>query len=123
MSNILVPLTTANGRQSIVSEHFGSAPYFAVVESESGKCSIIENGGCHHPQGECSHGDVFAQHQATVLLCKGIGGRAASRVEASGVAIYVVPQANSLDEALQLLQNGSLQQFAAGDACRGHNCH
>ncbi|MGC9060561.1 MAG: NifB/NifX family molybdenum-iron cluster-binding protein [Thermoplasmata archaeon] len=44
---IVIPVEENRGKESIVCEHFGRAPYFAVYDREKEKLEIVENRSEH----------------------------------------------------------------------------
>jgi Dinitrogenase iron-molybdenum cofactor len=51
---IRIPITCDEGLDSLISSHFGSAPLFAVVDSESGVVRRLTNARAVHEHGACS---------------------------------------------------------------------
>jgi predicted Fe-Mo cluster-binding NifX family protein len=103
-----------------ISEHFGRSKGFLVLEVVSGKIrkrELRENGMVHsHAQGECdshSHGThshagiLSALHDCQLVLCLGMGGRAAEALEANGINTLLVSP-GSVDEAVASYLAGSL---------------
>jgi predicted Fe-Mo cluster-binding NifX family protein len=50
---ICIPVMDDRGLDSPVSAHFGSAPAFMIVDTDSGHCRIIANNNHHHAHGMC----------------------------------------------------------------------
>jgi predicted Fe-Mo cluster-binding NifX family protein len=50
---LCVPTQTREGKQAQVFEHFGSAPFFTLVDTESQSVEIVENANQHHEHGMC----------------------------------------------------------------------
>ena len=48
---ICIPTTDNNGLESRAHGHFGSAPYFAVVDTETGAVRVEANAGQRHRHG------------------------------------------------------------------------
>ena len=120
---IIIPLDENNGLGSKVCEHFGSAPFFGVVESESGQVEITGNPNMHHDHGQCTPADAFAETGAGAVIVNGIGARAAARLQSLGIDIYMAAQAWSLADAIESFGNGALQKVGPQTACEGHGCH
>jgi predicted Fe-Mo cluster-binding NifX family protein len=117
---IIIPLEEHNGPESKVSEHFGRAPFFAVVETATGSINIIDNGDLNHENGQDSPVESFASMGIGAVLCNGIGAGAASRLKALGIRIYMVELAPTLVDALERYESGSLMKFETRQACPGH---
>ncbi|ACD90216.1 MAG: dinitrogenase iron-molybdenum cofactor biosynthesis protein [Chlorobium limicola] len=120
---VVIPLDESAGQASKVCEHFGSAPFFAVSDTETGAFEITANGDSQHDHGQCTPADVFTGMGVDAVICNGIGARAASRLQMSGVAVYIANHARTAEEALKRFNSGSLTQVTGQQACQGHDCH
>jgi predicted Fe-Mo cluster-binding NifX family protein len=120
---IIVPLDEQAGRQSRVSEHFGSAPFYALANTEAGSIEIIPNTSMHHDHGQCTPADLFSGSGIEAVLCNGIGGRAAARLQMMGIAVYLAEPAVTVEDALALFSSGSLAKICMEHLCHGHDCH
>lgn len=52
--NICVPTLEDKGMDSVAYGHFGSAPYFIMVDVAAGATKTIHNGNEHHAHGACN---------------------------------------------------------------------
>lgn len=120
---LIVPLDSNEGLFFAVSDHFGSAPWYAHVESDSGLFEIVENGNRYHAHGECTPAGQFAGMGASAVLCNGIGARAAAKLQSLGIEIYVAGLAPTLADALHRYGNGRMVRMNTRQACSGHDCH
>ncbi len=120
---VITPLDENEGILSKVCEHFGSAPFFAISDTESGDVTIIDNSNSHHEHGQCTPADLFTGMGIDAVVCNGIGARAASRMQASGIDIYMAGFASTLEDALSRFKAGSLTRVGPKQACEGHDCH
>ncbi len=85
---IAIPLADNNGENSKISEHFGHAPYFAIVEvhdNEEIELEIIENPLLEHGPGELP--EFLKSQQVEIIIVRGIGKRAISFFENFGVKV------------------------------------
>ncbi len=120
---IIVPLHEQAGMHSIVSEHFGSAPFFAVADTEANSVEFIPNASMHHDHGQCTPADFFSQLGINVVLCKGIGAGAIAKLQRMGIEVYMAEQSPTLEEALLRFNNKTLTKATTLHACQGHGCH
>lgn len=120
---IIVPLDEQAGQNSRMSEHFGSAPFFAVAESENSSFEIIPNTSMHHDHGQCTPADFFSELGVNVLLCNGIGAGAANKLQMMGIDIYMAAMSPTLETALARFSQGALSKVTEEKTCHGHNCH
>ncbi len=50
---ICIPTMDDHGLKGMPSDHFGSAPFFTFVDTETGEVETQPNGGAHHVHGAC----------------------------------------------------------------------
>ena len=120
---VIIPLTEEAGLKSPMSEHFGSAPFYGIADTERSSVEIIPNSYMHHDHGQCTPADFFAELGVDVLLCNGIGARAANKLQAMNIEIYMADMAPTLEEALARFGQGTLSKVSPQQACQGHDCH
>ncbi|MGA3166905.1 MAG: NifB/NifX family molybdenum-iron cluster-binding protein [Terriglobia bacterium] len=105
-----------------ISEHFGRSAAFLIFEIENGQIKSHElksNGAKHsHAQGACDHhsaeskphnhaGILAALEGCEVVICAGMGQRAAEALRASGTQIVVTEPA-SAEETVAAYLDGRL---------------
>lgn len=120
---IIIPLGEDAGLNSAVHDHFGSCPFYALVNTQDGSLAILPNAAMHHDHGQCTPADLFAANGIDAVLCKGIGAGAISRLQALGITVYTMPTARTADEAIEAFNQGTLEKVNAHHTCQGHNCH
>ncbi len=120
---VIIPLDEQAGQNSTVSAHFGSAPFFAVADTEAKTIEIIPNASMHHDHGQCTPADFFSQLGINVVLCNGIGAGAIARLQMMGIDVYMAEQSPTCAIALTRFSNGALNKLTAQQACQGHGCH
>ncbi|PLV57189.1 NifB/NifX family molybdenum-iron cluster-binding protein [Thermotoga sp. SG1] len=86
---IVIPVSENKGKDSPISEHFGRAPYFAFMKVEDGKILDIfveENPFAQdHVAGAVPN--FVRQKGADLVIARGIGKKAVSVFESSGVKV------------------------------------
>ena len=120
---VIVPLNEKAGQNSKTSEHFGSAPFFAITDTVTGSLEIIANTSMHHNHGKCTPADLFSQLKIDAVLCNGIGAGAVARLQMIGIEVYMAARASTLEEALTLFSKGKLTKVTAQQTCQAHACH
>jgi predicted Fe-Mo cluster-binding NifX family protein len=113
-----------------LSEHFGRSAAFLVFELENGRITKSERrpNGMNHArgEGECHHGGGGGHSHANmvttlagcdVVLCGGIGSRAAAALKAGGITPVPVSATGSAEELVTAYAAGSLIA-SAGSFCR-----
>jgi len=101
---------------SRVSEHFGRARCFVLVDLDSGRHTIHNN----HPRGLSSH--TAGMQAAGTLLSLGvevvvaghIGPKAFATLQSAGVPVYRFRQ-GTVRQAVERLKSGRLKRFAGPD--------
>jgi predicted Fe-Mo cluster-binding NifX family protein len=117
--NICVPATQDLGLKSPVSAHFGSAPLFIVVDTDTGVCQTIPNLNMHQGHGGCQPLRVLAGHAIDGIVVGGIGMGAMMKLRAAGIRVYMADQA-TVEEAVAACKAGTLQEADPAQACAHH---
>jgi predicted Fe-Mo cluster-binding NifX family protein len=94
---ILIPVLEKK-ENAEVSEEFGRAPYFAVVEN--GKVEFFENPACRAPKGAGTKAAQFAIDLGVekVIVRRNVGPHAESALKTAGIEIEIKEDLNSLDD-------------------------
>lgn len=117
--NICIPIGTDEGLDSRVFAHFGSAPAFLLVDSETGACRTIGNRDQHHAHGMCSPLGSLLGERIDAVIVGGIGAGALSKLAASGIPVHIARQ-GTVREAVDALTAGALPAMAPDLVCGGH---
>lgn len=120
--NICIPVEEDKGMQSAVCAHFGSAPAFMIVDSDSGACRAIPNGNQHHGHGMCAPLQSLQGQQIDAMVVGGIGMGALNKLNAANIQVYLSELATVAD-TVAAYQAGTLKPMQPGMACaqHGHN--
>ena len=81
---ICFPTETLQGLQSPVYEHFGSAPGFVIVDTESKDVEEINNSDLHHAHGMCQPLKALGGRVVDAIAVGGIGMGALMKLAGSG---------------------------------------
>jgi predicted Fe-Mo cluster-binding NifX family protein len=115
--NICIPIVEDHGLSSRVSEHFGSAPRFMIVDSETGSLRSIKNENAHHGHGMCQPLAALAGESLDVLVVGGIGRGAISRLRAASIVVYL-SEHPTVEATLLALRQGTLKEATPETGCR-----
>lgn len=117
---ICVPVAKDFGLDSSVYGHFGSAPCFLFVDTETGECQALERAddGHGHGHGGCSPLRMMAGRQVDALVVGGIGAGALQTLAAVGIPVFEC-LAGTVQDAVDALRNGSLKRFEFEARCGG----
>jgi predicted Fe-Mo cluster-binding NifX family protein len=113
------PVQANNGFESEVYGHFGSAAMFIVVDTETSQMSVINNGDMHHVHGACNPIKAINGRNVDAIVVGGIGARALSRLNQSGIRVYQA-MASTVKENMEMLMNRHLPEFMPQHTCGGH---
>lgn len=116
---ICFPVLKANGLESEVYGHFGSAPAFLVVETDSNKITTINNKDQHHVHGMCSPMKALNNQEVDAIVVGGIGAGALSKLNQLGIKVFQA-QALTVKENIGLLKTRNLPEFTLSHCCPGH---
>jgi predicted Fe-Mo cluster-binding NifX family protein len=115
---VAIPTMGNNGMDEYVSEHFGRAPTFTLVDLDTNKVRVIPNtsehlGGTGYPP------EILANAGVEVILCRGLGPRAINMFEQYGIEVHV-GASGTVRDAIQAWQAGRLHVATDENACRMH---
>ena len=116
---LCIPVTKDDGATSPVSPHFGSAPLFMIVDTDSGVCRAVPNRDAHHGQGTCTPLASLAGESIQGVVVGSIGMGALSKLDAVGVRVFRTEHA-TVEEAVAAFKAGSLEPMSPEMACAHH---
>lgn len=117
--NICIPVTEDKGLASPVCAHFGSAPFFLLVDTDSSACRAIPNRNQHHGHGMCMPLATLQGESLDAMVVGGIGMGALNKLLAAGIRVYLAEHATAA-ETVAALQAGALRPMGTDDACAHH---
>jgi predicted Fe-Mo cluster-binding NifX family protein len=116
---IAFPTENNKGMDSLVFGHFGSAPFFIVVDSLALTTESIPNADLHHQHGQCQPLAALNGRTVDAVVVGGIGAGALNKLQAAGIRVYRGVE-GSVSENLHLIQAGKLAEFDRSLTCAGH---
>jgi len=85
---IAIPVLSDDGINSLISEHFGHAPYFAFILIENGQIKSVEiEENPHQEHGPGVIPNYVKSHGANLIIVRGIGQRAVDFFEKLGIKV------------------------------------
>jgi predicted Fe-Mo cluster-binding NifX family protein len=117
---ICFPVLENKDMNSMVYNHFGSAPSFVIVNTETGSVSTIGNSDQHHEHGACNPVMAMNGEQIDAVVVGGIGAGALNKLNQKGIRVFQA-QKSTIAENVGLLKAGSLPQFLPQHTCSGHS--
>jgi predicted Fe-Mo cluster-binding NifX family protein len=113
---IIVPTIGQEGLNAHLAEHFGRAPYFAVVDlNENGDVANVKtvpNVGEHTGRMGQPH-DVVLGLQPNAIIVYGMGRRGLDSFQSVGVAVLRA-NANTISEVIAAYKENKLQELTEG---------
>ncbi len=116
---IAFPAEKFDGLESPVHNHFGSANFFVIVDTETETCEKVLNQDLDHQHGKCQPLKALGGRPVDAVVVGGIGGSAFGKLSSKGVTIYKASE-GTVRQNLEKLQAGSLKEFQSLDICGGH---
>lgn len=117
---IAFPTQEKNHKQSPVHNHFGSAPYFVIVDADTEESQIIDNQNLDHTHGNCQPLVALGGTQVDAVVVGGIGGGALRKLLNEGIKAYRAVEGTVL-ENLALVKDDKLDEFSPEHTCQGHH--
>jgi predicted Fe-Mo cluster-binding NifX family protein len=116
---VCFPAQRNEGVESRVYNHFGTAPVFVVVDTETNEVSMIINRDQHHAHGSCNPVRALGDHKVDAIVVGGIGGGALRGLNQAGILVYQA-LGKTVRDNLELFNEERLPQFQPGHVCAGH---
>lgn len=115
---LCIPTDDDQGLAGQLSSHFGSAPYFTLVDSETGDVRVVLNVHAEHEPGACVSAQALMGYGVGAVICRGLGRRAFGRLRVMGLPVYVAEDEEVAD-ALEAFRAGRLARLTSEAACHG----
>ena len=119
---ICIPINEDEGIESQVCGHFGSAPAFMIVDTETGACRAITNNNSHHAHGNCQPLAAIAGESVDGVVVGGIGMGALMRLLQANISVFR-SEYLTVAQTLEAFKAGTLQPVSPESACHGHGPH
>lgn len=114
-----IPTNNGAGADDSLCDHFGSAAFFTLYDTEKGSVVVVPNGNAHHSHGTCHPISTLSAYAIDAIICRGMGRRAVEMMNAQGITIYRTRVAN-VTEAIEQIKAGALKELDPKEACAGH---
>lgn len=119
---IALPTMGNEGPKEKVHDHFGSASYFTVWDSETNSIEAFASENEHHAHGSCQPLQAIANLRVDAILTGGMGMRAVMICNQGGMKVYRIA-GETVQEAVELFKKGELKELTPEMGCQGHDCH
>lgn len=115
---LCIPTMEQGGLDDEVSVHFGRAPTFTVVDTDSKEVVVMRNRS-EHMGGLGKPPEHIAKTGAKVMICSGLGPRAIDMLNSFGIEVFI-GAAGTAREALKMWEEGKLPPATHEAACKDH---
>ena len=112
---VVIPTMDENGLDSMLSEHFGRAPFFTVLNFEGKELlntEVVPNTG-EHFGGVGQPADNIIRLKPDALIAFGMGPRAINIFQQAGVAVLRANAAR-VREVVEAFKEGNLMELTEG---------
>lgn len=116
---VCLPTQGNAGLTDTISDHFGSAPYFTLFDSESDKITIVENQNAKHSHGSCHPLSQLGSFKIDGVVCRGMGRRAIDNLSRENIKVFWVGSRDVADVIAKVKTN-ELTEIDPAQACAGH---
>lgn len=113
-----IPVAKDHGLSSVVFPHFGSAPVFLVIDTDTGLVAAHPNPSAGTP-GRTHALDAVGEDRVDVAVVGNIGEGAIVRFQAKGIPVYRAVR-STVAQVVSALKAGMLPQIDAGTCAGGH---
>ncbi len=120
---ICIPTEEPKGLDSLAYGHFGSAPFFLLIETATMELEIIDNGNAEHEHGQCNPIGALAGKSVDTVIVGGMGGRALMLLNNMGIRVFRASAGMTAREILGEFQSVGLEQLTMENSCNHHGCH
>ena len=117
---VAFPIEENNGLASRVFGHYGSAPRFVMVDSETGSVITVDNRDKDHLHGQCQPLKALDGEKVDAVAVGGIGAGALNKLNASGIRVYRAIDGSVADN-LKLIESCVLPELMPEQTCIGHS--
>jgi predicted Fe-Mo cluster-binding NifX family protein len=122
---VCIPTMEKGGMDDELSEHFGGAPTFTIIDTETKDVKIVQNQSDHFG-GAGKPPEHIENLGAKVVICRGIGPKAMIMLRDFGIDVYIGSTGNA-NNAFEMWSSGKLEKASIQNACQGHghehHCH
>jgi predicted Fe-Mo cluster-binding NifX family protein len=101
-----------------LSDHFGSAAYFTLYDSDSGEIQMVKNKNESHAHGTCHPMTQLGRYHIDSIICSGIGRRAIEMLKKDGIIVYQSDK-KTVGEVVEQIKHNDLAEIDPATACKG----
>ncbi|MFC1787557.1 NifB/NifX family molybdenum-iron cluster-binding protein [Halobacteriota archaeon] len=115
---VCLPTMNQGGMNDMVSPHFGRAPTFTIVDTETKEVDVLPNTS-EHMGGIKLAPEIVSEAGVQIMICSGLGAKAIQMFEQFGIEVFV-GAAGTVKDMIGAWKAGLLQEATDENACREH---
>lgn len=119
---ICIPVKENKGLDSIPYNHFGSAPFFLIYDTDKEEIKEINNTDVNHEHGKCQPLKGLSGEEVDVILLGGIGARALMKLNNAGIKAYKATN-ETLFNNIEQFKNNKLVEYTPSLSCSHEHNH
>ncbi len=117
--NLCIPIESDNGLKSLVCPHFGAAPAFLILDTDTGTHRVVTNTNQHHGHGMCMPLQTLQGQSIDAMVVGGIGRGALFKLAAANIEVYR-SEHPTVGQILTAFRAQSLHLMDPSMACAQH---
>ncbi|MCP4670640.1 MAG: dinitrogenase iron-molybdenum cofactor [Desulfobacula sp.] len=114
---IAFPVKDNRGLESIIDEHFGTAPNFLIVDVETKKLELAANQKLVSGGTSCKTGVFTKENNVDAVVTRCMGDGSKKILTSSNIMVYQA-QKNTILDNLKLFEKNELKLFHIFDHCQ-----
>jgi predicted Fe-Mo cluster-binding NifX family protein len=115
-NTVIIPVSDKNGLNSRIADHFGRAPFYAIVVLDENKkvesIENVENKGEHFGGQGHMHDHLLDRNPNAIITC-GMGPRGLSGFQNAGIAVLKA-NADTVKDVIAAYKSNRLQELTEG---------
>ena len=115
---VCVPTMNQGGMDDMVSPHFGRAPTFTIVDTETKEVEVLPNTS-EHMGGIKLAPEIVSEAGVQVMICSGLGSKAVQMFSQFGIEVFI-GAGGTVRDMIGAWESGALQKATEETACREH---
>ena len=111
---LCIPTLDDGGLKAALSDQFGRALFFTLVDTETQTVEVVPNGDLAHEVGDCDPLRTLETERIDMVVCQGLGRRAVTQLSKAGIP-FLITWKPDVAAILSAHRAGSLGQIASKD--------
>jgi len=121
---ICIPTRDESGLEARLHNHFGSTPFFTVVDTATESVDVFPNSdvasGHSHGHGTCRTLKQVGLPPLDAVVCRSMGRRALATLMDEGLEVFVTRR-KTVREIIEAIRAGEPVRLSSLDACEGRH--